>query len=196
MIDHLPYYLGFNLTPGIGPARLARLIELSGSIQAAWEAPAAALYTSGLEPKACAALLEARRRLDLDTEVLRVAETGARMFCIEDAGYPALLRQIPQPPPLIYVRGTLEQRDEWSLAVVGTRAPSPYGKEAARRISGDLAAAGVTIVSGLARGIDSIAHTAALEAGSRRSLCSAVAWMCPTLSAIARWLNGSPARVP
>jgi DNA processing protein len=166
-MDTTRYYLGFNLTPGIGPARIARLVEHFGSVGAAWEASRADLLACGLDVKRCDALLDTRRRVDLDNELERVWQAGARAISVEDADYPALLRQVPQAPPLIYVRGALAAADEWALAVVGTRGPTSYGKEAARRFAGDLAASGVTIVSGLAIGVDTVAHTAALEAGGR-----------------------------
>lgn len=161
------YYLGFNLTPGIGPIRLARLVEHCGSIAAAWHANLADLAAAGLDSKSATSLLASRRSLDLDAELERVECAGVRMLTLADADYPALLRQIPAAPPLIYVRGALSSTDEWALAVVGTRTPSSYGREAARRIAGALAANGITIVSGLALGIDTAAHIAALEAGGR-----------------------------
>lgn len=161
------YYLGFNLTPGIGPARLARLAERFGSVRAAWEASEEQLLFCGLDARSCQALLDTRRQVDLDAELERAARLGVRLLCLEDADYPELLRQTPAPPPLLYLRGTLAPADEWALAVVGTRTPTSYGKEAARRLCGELAGAGITVVSGLALGIDTAAHTAALEAGGR-----------------------------
>ncbi len=161
------YYLGFNLTPGIGPARLARLVEHFGSVRAAWEAPEEQLLFCGLDARSCDSLLATRRQVDLDAELERAERLGVLVVSIEDPGYPALLREIPGAPPLIYVRGSLLPADDWGLAVVGTRTPTSYGREAARRIAGDLAGGGITIVSGLALGIDTVAHTAALEAGGR-----------------------------
>lgn len=166
-MDVTRFYLGFNLTPGIGPARLARLIELFGSAQGAWEAPSGRLLSAGLEGKSIEALLATRARLDLDAELVRAERLGVQVVCIEDDAYPALLRQIPQPPPLIYVRGALATADDWALAVVGTRGPTDYGREVTRRLVVDLAGAGVTIISGLALGIDAKAHQAALEANGR-----------------------------
>lgn len=166
-MDQIAYYLGFNLTPGIGPARLARLIEVFGSAETAWLADPRELARSGLESKYCDALVSTRAHLDLHAELERAWQADIQLICIEDAAYPKLLRQIPMPPPLLYVRGTLEPTDEWALAVVGTRSPTSYGKEAARRVVTDLAGAGITIVSGLALGIDTIAHDAALGAGGR-----------------------------
>lgn len=164
---HTKYYLGFNLVPGIGPARLARLIERCGAVEAAWRADAFDLAASGLDSRCSAALAHAQAHLDLDAELERAARAGVGLVTIEDAGYPELLRAAPGAPPLIYVRGSLDQIDDWALAVVGTRSPTTYGREATNRLVTELAAAGVTIVSGLALGVDTIAHTTALEAGGR-----------------------------
>jgi DNA processing protein len=125
------------------------------------------MMAAGLDAKTIEALLLAQRKLDLDAELERVERAGVQLLSRDEAGYPAPLAQIPAPPPLIYVKGRLEEVDGWSVAVVGTRSPTTYGKEATRRIVGDLAGAGVTVVSGLAIGIDTIAHTAALEQGGR-----------------------------
>ena len=166
-MDYTRYYLGFNLVNGIGPARLDRLIERCGSVEAAWRANSAEHIAAGLDAKTAAALLKAQRTLDLDAELERVERAGARLISREDASYPAALAQIPAPPPLLYVRGQISGVDDWSVAVVGTRSPTTYGREVTRRIVGELAAAGVTVVSGLAIGVDTIAHVAALETGGR-----------------------------
>jgi DNA processing protein len=166
-MDNTRYYLGFNLVPGMGPARVARLVAHCGSPEAAWRADAFALAAAGVEARAAAALQAARERIDLDAELLRAARAGATLLTLEHTGYPRLLREIPGAPPLIYLRGGLLAADDWAVAIVGTRAPSTYGREAAYRLAGDLARAGVTIVSGLALGIDTLAHTAALDAGGR-----------------------------
>ncbi|MFN8501643.1 DNA-processing protein DprA [Kouleothrix sp.] len=166
-MDNTRFYLGFNLVNGIGPARLDRLIERCGSLEAAWHATPAELQAAGLDARSAGALLAARRTLDIDAEIERADQAGVALVSREHASYPAALRQIPSAPPLLYVRGRLAPSDGWSVAVVGTRSPTSYGKEAARRLAGDLAGAGVTIVSGLAIGVDTIAHTAALESGGR-----------------------------
>lgn len=144
------FYLGFNLVNGIGPARLDRLIERCGSIEAAWRAGPSEMMAAGLDAKTAEALLKAQRTLDLDAELERTERAGVQLLTRDDADYPAALAQIPAPPPLIYVKGRLEQVDDWSVAVVGTRSPTTYGREATRRIVAELAGAGVTIVSGLA----------------------------------------------
>lgn len=166
-MDNTRYYLGFNLINGIGPARLARLVQHCGSIEAAWHADKSVLYAAGIDSRTSETLLAARRTLDLDDMMERAERQGISLLTQEDANYPALLAQAPGAPPLLYVRGELVASDEWALAVVGTRRPTTYGKEATRRLVTDLAQAGITIVSGLALGIDTIAHTAALEAGGR-----------------------------
>jgi DNA processing protein len=164
---HTRYYLGFNLTPGIGPSRLARLVERCGSLEAAWHADPFELASAGLDGKTSAALLATRAKVNLDAALERAARMGVALLTLDDAGYPALLREIGGAPPLIYVRGQLEALDDWAVAVVGTRAPTAYGSEAAHTIAGELAAAGVCVVSGLALGVDTVAHEAALAAGGR-----------------------------
>jgi DNA processing protein len=161
------YYLGFNLVPGVGPARLARLIERCGSVEAAWHADAFDLAAAGLDVRSSAALAAAQQSLDLDAELARVNNADVQLLTLEDDAYPPLLREAPGAPPLIYIRGELLAVDRWAVAVVGTRVPTVYGREATLRLVRELAEAGVTVVSGLALGIDTVAHTAALDAGGR-----------------------------
>jgi len=160
------YYLGFSLTPGIGPVRLRRLLEHLGSPERAWRATAGELREAGLDEPCIANLLATRERLDLSAELARIREMGITLLTWEDSGYPERLRHIYAPPPVLYVRGTLLP-GEPMVALVGTRQPTAYGREVARRLATDLARGGVTVVSGLAIGIDSEAHRAALAAGGR-----------------------------
>ncbi len=164
---HTLYYLGFSLVRGIGPARLAHLIDSCGSIDAAWNASIAELQAAGLDGRSSTALLEARSTLDLTAELERLARAGIQVVTLDDPDYPRLLREVPTAPPLLYLRGTLAATDDWASAVIGTRSPTTYGREATRHIVGDLAGRGITIISGLASGIDTVAHRAALEAGGR-----------------------------
>src|SRR5258705_9333858 len=117
-MNNTRYYLGFNMVYGIGPARLDRLIERCGSIEAAWRPRLPHMIAGGLDAKICAALLQAHRTLDLDAELDRAARAGIQLLTPDDDGYPAALAQIPAPPPLIYVRGRLEEVHGWSVAVV------------------------------------------------------------------------------
>jgi DNA processing protein len=166
-MDNTRYYLGFSIVNGIGPARLDRLIDRCGSVDAAWRATLADMQAAGLDRRGAEALVRAQRTLDLDAELERAERAGVQLVSREHPDYPAALANIPAPPPLLYVRGRLAEADRWSLAVVGTRSPTSYGKDAARRLAGDLADAGVTVVSGLALGIDAVAHSAALERTGR-----------------------------
>ncbi|MCX7668640.1 MAG: DNA-processing protein DprA, partial [Anaerolineae bacterium] len=166
-MDPLAYWIGFNKVRGIGPARLRALLDYFGSIEEAWMAPADALADVGLDRRSMANLLEARRTLNLAAELARVRKAGVEVLTWEDERYPARLRTINDPPPVLYIRGELRPTDDWAVAMVGTRKASAYGKEAARILATDLARAGVTIVSGLAKGIDTQVHRAAIDAGGR-----------------------------
>jgi DNA processing protein len=161
------YWVGFNKVSGVGAARLRALLDYFGDLETAWNAPSHDLRQSGLDRRSLANLLRARDTLDLDTELVRLEQAGVDLFTWEDPGYPQNLREVYNPPPLLYVRGTIEKRDEWAVAIVGTRRASVYGKEATRMLADGLARAGVTVVSGLARGIDTVAHRACLDAGGR-----------------------------
>lgn len=166
-MEPLAYWIGFNKVRGIGPARLRALLDAFGDVAAAWQAPADALREVGLDRRSLAALLEARAKLDLAAELERLQRAGVQALCWDDPAYPSRLLTISDPPIVIYVRGEIRSEDDWAVAIVGTRHASAYGREAARTIAADLARAGVTVVSGLARGIDAQAHRAALEAGGR-----------------------------
>ncbi len=161
------YYVGFNRVRGIGPARLRMLIDAFGDVERAWHAPAEMLARVGLDRRSLENLLETRAQVDLDRELRRVAAVGAHILTWEDEAYPRLLAEIPDPPLVLYVRGELRPEDAWAVAVVGTRRASTYGREVTRRLVTVLAQNGVTIVSGLARGIDAVAHQTALEVGGR-----------------------------
>jgi DNA processing protein len=166
-LDPLAYWIGFNRVRGIGPARLRALLDSFGTIGAAWLAPEDALREVGLDRRSISNLLEARRGLDLPGELARIQRAGVQVLTWEDPAYPQSLLTINDPPPVLYVMGELSFEDAWAVAMVGTRTASVYGREAARVLASDLARAGVTIVSGLARGIDAQAHRAALDAGGR-----------------------------
>lgn len=166
-MDSLRYYIGFNLVQGIGPIRLQALIRAFGSVERAWHAPADALRATGLDRRALENMLVTRTRVDLDHEVRRIADAGVHVLTWDSPGYPPLLREIPAPPPVLYLCGKIEPEDAWAVAVVGTRRSSSYGREVTRRLVREMVQSGITIVSGLARGIDGVAHRTALESGGR-----------------------------
>jgi DNA processing protein len=161
------YWVGFNKVPGIGAARLRALLDYFGDLETAWRASAHDLRQAGLDRRSVTNLLREREKLDLDAEVARLQRAQIGVLTWDDPDYPSNLAQVYNAPPLLYVRGRIEKRDEWAVAVVGTRRASVYGKEAARMLGRDLAQAGVTVVSGLAKGIDTIGHRSCLDAGGR-----------------------------
>lgn len=161
-------WVGFNHVSGIGPQRLRRLLEVcGGDVEGAWRASPAVLRQAGIEPRFAEAFVEQRRALDPAGELARATAAGIDVLTWDDFGFPRRLREIDSPPIVLYVRGALDARDDVSLALVGTRQATPYGREMAERLAGELARREATIVSGLARGIDSAAHRAALAVGGR-----------------------------
>jgi DNA processing protein len=167
MTDQTPYWVALSRVPGIGPARTRLLLDRFGDASSAWNALYADLVYAGLDPKAADALVAARRTFDMHGEMEKIDRMGAQALTWESAGYPKRLLEVDDAPPVLYVLGEFTESDDWAVGVVGSRRSTGYGREAAARLSGELAAAGVTIVSGLARGVDSIAHSAALDAGGR-----------------------------
>ena len=161
------YWVAFNLVPQIGPAKVQRLRDRFGDLKTAWQASHFELATAGLDKRAYDSLLETREKIDLDAELEKIARANVRVLTLDDSAYPRLLKNIPNPPYVLYVKGEIISDDDWAIAVVGTRRASAYGKEVTRRIVTDLARNHMTIVSGLARGIDGEAHRAALEAKGR-----------------------------
>jgi len=166
-MDARKYWLGFNAVKGIGPMRLRALRATFDSLETAWHASEAELEAAGLDRRAISNLLQARQVFDLDRMLDAVYKTGATVMTLDDDDYPALLRELPDSPPVLYVKGTLLDADRWAVAFVGTRRATSYGRETTRQLVTSLAAAGITIVSGLALGIDAAAHKAALDAGGR-----------------------------
>ena len=169
----LHHWLQLSLTRGLGPILTHRLIALAGSAEAACDAGATALREVDGVGRAkadaiAAGLREAERQVE--DELAKVADAGAAAVCPDDAAYPPLLRLIPDPPLVLYLRGALEPRDLHSVGIVGSRKCSIYGREQADRFGGLLAAAGVTVVSGGARGIDTAAHKGAMARPGGRTI--------------------------
>ncbi len=163
----IQYWVGFSFIPNIGRVRLGRLESHFGNLENAWKANSAELTRAGLDAASVRAVVDQRPRVDLDTEMEKLELSGASVFTWRDDGYPARLREIHDYPPILYVKGAILPDDEWSLGVVGTRRASAYGRQVTEEIVTDLARSRITIVSGLARGIDAAAHRAALGAGGR-----------------------------
>ena len=166
--DDLPYFLGFSQFPGIGPVRFALLYKYFGSAKSAWNAPVSTLKKIKLGEKLSDEFDRFRKNTDLDAYVGLLDTLHIRAITIFDPKYPRLLKQIPDAPFLLYVRGTRGKYPinlERTVAVVGTRSISHYGVEVTQKIVSDLVTAGCTIVSGMAYGVDAVAHKCALDAG-------------------------------
>ena len=160
--------LVLHLVPGLGPRLTAALLDRFGSAEAVVDASSAELCeVPHIGPKLAADVREAVRRADVDAELQRMERHGVRLLALGTPEYPESLATIPDPSHLLYIRGTLEARDAKAVAIVGSRSCTAYGRRIAERLAGGLARAGYTIVSGLARGIDGVAHRAALQAGGR-----------------------------
>lgn len=161
------YWLGFNLVKGIGPAKVQALAGYFGSLETAWCATEYELQKIGFDRRSIKSFLETRARLDLDVELARVETLGMDLLTWDAPNYPRYLQEIPNPPPLLYQQGEIRESDRWAVAVVGTRRLTTYGRQVTRDLVTGLVCSGVTIVSGLARGIDAIAHKTALDMGGR-----------------------------
>ncbi len=163
----LKYWLGFNHAKGIGPAKQRALLDYFGNIRDAWFASERQLQEIGIDSRAIEQLLTTRASLDLAQALDEVFSAGLHLIIWSSADYPAYLKELPNAPPLLYVRGDLHKDDEWAIAVVGTRRVTAYGRQVTRELVQGLVRSKITVVSGLARGIDSIAHETALKSGGR-----------------------------
>jgi DNA processing protein len=161
-------WIALNMTPGVGPRAAARLLERFGSAEAVFAALRSELERLRLRPEALESIVLRDRHAEAERELERVRALGADVLVLDDGTYPALLREIADPPITLYVRGQWEAcLDAPCVAIVGSRRCSTYGQNVALMLARDLATRGVTIVSGLARGIDAAAHRGALDAGGR-----------------------------
>ncbi|MDF1519507.1 MAG: DNA-processing protein DprA [Brevefilum sp.] len=167
MSDEKKYWIGFNLVRGIGSVRFQQIKNYFGDLSVAWNAPGESFKHAGLPSRAVTNFLRLRKQIDLDQVYESILEKDIKVLTLLDDDYPRLLKEIDQSPPVIYVKGTLSTADEFAIAIVGTRRVSEYGQQITRDASIYLAGHGLTIVSGLARGVDGIAHRHALEAGGR-----------------------------
>lgn len=166
-MDPKAYWVGFNLVKGIGSVRLKALLDVCGSLEAAWNAPLDQLRAVGLPPKVLENLLRVRKDCSPEAILEHAAKNAIQIITWDDDAYPRSLRDIDQPPPVLFVKGAFQPADEWAVAVVGTRRVTPYGRQVADELAAFLAGQGITVVSGLARGVDRVAHEAALKAGGR-----------------------------
>ena len=157
-------WLALALTPGLGPTKARRVIEFFGSVQALFQASLTELEAAGLRAVSAQSLGTGRSMELAQDELGKAAAADARIVALDDPGYPAQLKQIYDPPLVLYVRGNEAVISQPGIALVGTRHPTPYGSGMAERLACDLAARGLVIFSGMARGIDTAGHRGAIAA--------------------------------
>jgi DNA processing protein len=160
--------LRLAMVSGIGPRLTVALVERFGTATAVLSAaPSELREVQGIGSKLSTAIARAPSRQDAEEEIERCRQAGISILTPQATGYPRLLREIHDPPAVLFVRGTIETHDALAVAIVGSRHATQYGVAQAERLAGSLARAGLTIVSGLARGVDAAAHRGALAAGGR-----------------------------
>ena len=166
--DQIKKWLRLHLTNEVGAVTFARLLEYFGSIDEVLAAsPGHLSSVPRISSKRAQRIADARDRIDVDDELALADQLGVHILTLESPDYPPALKTIHDPPPVLYVQGQLTRSDSLAVAIVGSRSCSLYGREQASRFAHLLAAAGFTIVSGLARGIDTAAHQGALAAQGR-----------------------------
>jgi len=161
------YWLAFSTVKGIGAVRFRRLLSYFGQLSRAWEASRADLMAAGLTEKLADSVLQKRDGMDPQAMLPSLTKKSIHVLTWEDENYPAYLKEIDQPPPVLYYRGSILPEDDLAVAIVGTRNVTAYGKQLTKDTATYLAANGITVVSGLARGVDAIAHQTAVEQGGR-----------------------------
>jgi len=166
-MDERSYWVALNLVKGIGAVRFRQLLEFFGTAELAWQAPQSAWSSAGIPQRVVNNFSLVRQQVDLERVLEKIAAGNVRVITWLDGDYPRRLKEIDQSPPVLFIRGTINVEDDWAVAVVGTRRVTPYGRQVADEIGRFLAQNGVTVVSGLARGVDAIAHQSALQAGVR-----------------------------
>ena len=166
-MDEKKYWVGFNLIKGIGAVRIQALIRHFGELESAWKAAPIDLAEAGMGLKMIERIVQARAQVDLDKVWAKIESQGIKILTWEDEAYPQRLKEIEQPPPVLYVRGEYLPDDLFAVAIVGTRRVTPYGRQISEELASYLAGNGITVVSGLARGVDAVAHQSALKAGGR-----------------------------
>lgn len=166
------YWLGFNRIQGLGAVRIRAIWSHFGDMETAWKANAAQLSrVEGISGVQAGSISEQKIKIDPDREAESIAKYGLTLLTLEDNDYPDLLKEIYDPPPVLFIKGTLLPQDYIrSVAIVGTRTATPYGLKVAGELAHQLASAGVTVVSGMALGIDTHAHQGAIKAEGGRTL--------------------------
>ena len=158
------YWLALALTQGLGPTRIKKLTEHFGSAERVFHASLTELEATGIQAVSAQSIATGKSLELAQQECAKALEAGAKIISLSDPEYPSRLKEIYDPPVILFVKGSLEVLAQPGIAMVGTRHPTPYGSGMAERLSTDLAARGLVIISGLARGIDTMSHRGAVAA--------------------------------
>jgi len=167
MNNDLPYLVATSAIPGVGTATFNYLLKHFKTLKKFWEADREEINKSKLDSRTRQSVLEFRAKVDPKVYLETVYGRGIKVYSVDDRDYPQNLRRISDAPPVLYVKGQILTQDDLAIGVVGARYATVYGRQVTEKLVADLVARGLTIVSGMARGIDSFAHKAALEAGGR-----------------------------
>ncbi len=163
----IKYWVGFSRIPGIGTVRFNQLLKRFENLEIAWTAGPAELRQAGLDSGTVQSIVSTRPRIDPEGEMEKLDRSGVRALTSDDADYPKRLKEVYDFPPVLYIKGSLVPEDQWCVSVVGTRHATAYGRQVTEEITTDLVQNKITIASGLARGIDTVAHRSAVAAGGR-----------------------------
>ena len=161
------YFNAFNLIDNIGPIAFKKILNYFGSLNIAWKSEINEFKQAGLNQFTIEQIRKQRPNINPDYEMERLEKEKIKIITIQDESYPKLLKEIYAPPAILYIRGSFKPSDKFSLGVVGTRKLSNYGQQITPKITSELSQSGLTIISGLAKGIDTIAHQAAIDNNGR-----------------------------
>lgn len=157
-------WLALTLTPGLGPTKSKKLVDHFGSLEALFRASLTELEATGMQAVSAQSIATGKSAELAREEIAKALEAGATVISLDDPSYPQRLKEIYDPPLILYVRGNVEVLNKPGIAMVGTRHPTPYGSGMAERLACDLAAQGLVIISGMARGVDTASHRGAISA--------------------------------
>ena len=161
---HLLEWVALTLTPGLGPTKSRKLVSHFGSAAAVFRASLTELESTGIQAVSAQSIATGKSAELAREEIARAADAGVTVISMDDPAYPPRLKEIYDPPLVLYVRGNVELLTRPGIAMVGTRHPTPYGSGMAERLAADLAAQGLVIISGMARGVDTASHRGAIAA--------------------------------
>lgn len=162
-MEETKYFVALNTHQKIGSQTILKLLDFFGDLEKLWQVSQIDFKKAGLKEEQISAIKEVKEKIDPDEEMEKLEKLNIEVIIIKDKNYPKLLSEIPDPPAILYYKGKLPQKDDFLVSIVGSRACTSYGRQVAEEIAYNLAQEGLTIVSGLALGIDSIAHKAALD---------------------------------